>query len=264
MGKLDGKVAIVTGGARGLGRAYAHRLAGMGAKVAVTDLDLKSFEEFESEARSMTGSSTVEEIRSGGGEAIGFEFDIGDRDAVFAVAAEVERKWGRIDVLVANAGGGRGTPAETAASVIPPDLLELVTRMNFYGTVHSCSAVAPAMKAQKSGKIITIASQAAISFGGGTGGYAHYGANKAAIVHYTRYLAQELGPHGINANCMAPGFIATGRVADFLGEEAVGNLRIALRRPGMVEDCAKVLDFLATDLSDYVSGVMIPVDGGMY
>ena len=96
------------------------------------------------------------------------------------------------------------------------------------------------------------------------GGYAHYGANKAAIVHYTRYLAQELGPHGINANCMAPGFIATGRVADFLGEKAVSNLRIALRRPGMVEDCAKVLDFLATDLSDYVSGVMIPVDGGMY
>jgi 3-oxoacyl-[acyl-carrier protein] reductase len=264
MGKLDGKVAIVTGGARGLGRAYAHRLAGMGAKVAVTDLNLKSFEEFASEAKSMTGSSTVDEIKAGGGEAIGFEFDIGDRDAVFAMAAEVEKAWGRIDVLVANAGGGRGTPTETAASVVPPDLLELVTRMNFYGTVHSCSAVAPVMKAQKSGKIVTIASYAGIGTGGGTGNYAHYGANKAAIIHYTRYLAQELGPFGINANCLAPGFIATGRVADFLGDTVISNLRIALRRPGAVEDCARVLDFLTTDLSDYVTGVLIPADGGMY
>jgi 3-oxoacyl-[acyl-carrier protein] reductase len=246
MGKLDGKVAIVTGGARGLGRAYAHRLAGMGAKVAVTDLNLKSFEEFASEAKSMTGSSTVDEIVAGGGEAIGFEFDIGDRDAVFDMAAAVEKAWGRIDVLVANAGGGRGTPAETAASVVPPDLLELVTRMNFFGTVHSCSAVAPVMKAQKSGN------------------YAHYGANKAAIIHYTRYLAQELGPFGINANCLAPGFIATGRVADFIGDRITNTMPIALRRPGAVEDCAKVLDFLTTDLSDYVTGVLIPADGGMY
>jgi 3-oxoacyl-[acyl-carrier protein] reductase len=264
MGKLDGKVAIVTGGARGLGRAYAHRLAGLGAKVAVTDLNLKSFEEFASEARSMTGSSTVDEIISGGSEAMGFEFDIGDRDAVFDMAAEVEKAWGRIDVLVANAGGGRGTPAETAASVIPPDLLELVTRMNFFGTVHSCSAVAPVMKAQKSGKIITIASYAGIGCGGGNGNYAHYGANKAAIIHYTRYLAQELGPFGINANCLAPGLIATGRVAEFVGGKITSAMPIALRRPGLVEDCAKVLDFLATDLSDYVTGVLLPVDGGMH
>jgi 3-oxoacyl-[acyl-carrier protein] reductase len=264
MNKLDGKVAIVTGGARGLGRAYAHRLASLGAKVAVTDLNLKSYTEFEAEASAMTGDSTVDEIKAGGGEALGFEFDIGERAAVFEMAEAVHKAWGRIDILVANAGGGRGTPAETTATLVPPELLELVTRMNFYGTVHSCSAVAPFMKEQKSGKIVTIASYAGIGCGGGNGNYAHYGANKAAIIHYTKYLAQELGPYGINANCLAPGFIATGRVAEFVGTRDTSAMPIALRRPGTVDDCAKVLDFLTTDLSDYVTGILIPVDGGMH
>lgn len=264
MGKLDGKVAIVTGGARGLGRAYALHLAGLGAKVAITDLNLKSYAEFEAEAASMTGDSTIDEITGRGGDALGFEFDIGDRDAVFAMAADVQKKWGRIDVLVANAGGGRGKPMETTAAKVPQDLLELVTRMNFYGTVHSCSAVAPSMIEQKSGKIVTVASYAG-SVAGIGGGYAHYGANKAAIAHYTRYLAQELGPHGITANCIAPGVIATARIVQLVGGGPGGNRGaddIALRRYGSVEDCAKVIEFLTTDLSDYVTGALIPIDGG--
>ena len=264
MGKLDGKVAIVTGAGRGLGRAYALRLAGLGAKVAVTDLDLKSYAEFEAEARAMTADSTVDEIKAMGGEALGFEFDVGERDAVFAMAEGVAKAWGRIDILVANAGGGRGKPRETTATLVPQDLLELVTRMNFYGTVHSCSAVAPLMKAQRSGRIVTVASYAALVAGAG-GGYAHYGANKAAIAHYTRYLAQELGPLGINANCIAPGMIATARIVDLMGGAERGNRAaedVALRRVGTVEDCAKVVEFLTTDLSDYVTGTLIPIDGG--
>ena len=264
MGKLDGKVAIVTGAGRGLGRAYALRLAGLGAKVAVTDLDLKSYAEFEAEARAMTADSTVDEIKAMGGEALGFEFDVGERDAVFAMAEGVAKAWGRIDILVANAGGGRGKPRETTATLVPQDLLELVTRMNFYGTVHSCSAVAPLMKAQRSGRIVTVASYAALVAGTG-GGYAHYGANKAAIAHYTRYLAQELGPFGINANCIAPGMIATARIVDLMGGAERGNRAaedVALRRVGTVEDCAKVVEFLTTDLSDYVTGTLIPIDGG--
>lgn len=264
MGTLDGKVAIVTGAGRGLGRAYALRLARAGANVAVSDLNLKSYQEFDAEAATMTGESTVDEIRALGREALGFEFDVADRDAVFAMVEEVHRTWGRVDVLVANAGGGRGKPGETTASKVPPELFDLVMQMNLYGTYHSCSAVAPIMKAQGSGKIVTVASYAGKVAGIG-GGYAHYGAAKAAIAHYTRYLAQELGPFGITANCIAPGVIATARIVQLVGGSANSNNAaddIALRRYGTPEDCAKVVEFLSTDLSDYVTGALIPIDGG--
>ena len=264
MGKLDGKVAIVTGAARGIGRAYARRLAALGAKVAVTDINLKSYAEYEGEAADMTADSTVDEIRAGGGESLGFEFDIGDRDAVFAMVDDVAKAWGSVDILVANAGGGRGSIAETTATTVAPELLELVTRMNLFGTVHSCSAVAPHMKARRWGRIVTIASIGGLNANVG-GGYAHYGANKAAIAHYTRFLAQELGPWNINCNCIAPGVIETARIVQLLGKHRGNNEvapGIALRRHGTPEDCAKVVEFLCTDLSDYVTGVLIPVDGG--
>jgi 3-oxoacyl-[acyl-carrier protein] reductase len=211
MSKLDGKVAIVTGAARGLGRAYAKRLAGLGAKLAVADINLRSYEEFEAEAKDMTADSTVAEIESSGGTAIGVEVDVTDHEQVEAMVARVVEKWGQVDVLVANAGGGRGRPVDTKASNLDPTLLQLVTAMNLFGTVYTCNAVAPVMKRQRSGKIITVSSVAGTgpSF---DGGYAHYGAAKAAIAHYTRYLTQDLGPFGITANCIAPGVIATGRI----------------------------------------------------
>ncbi len=267
MGKLDGKVAIVTGAARGLGRAYARRLAGLGAKVAVTDINLKSFEEFEAEAQAMTAETTVAEIQAAGGSAIGIELDVCDEKAVSAMVQRVVAEWGRADVLVANAGGGRGRPVDTKASELDPALLHLVTSMNLFGTVYCCNAVEPIMKRQRSGKIITVSSVAGLC-PSTDGGYAHYGAAKAAIAHYTRYLAQDLGPYGINANCIAPGTITTGRiVASVMPGSADANRdrseRVALRRLGTVEDCAKVVEFLATDLSDYVSGVVIPIDGGL-
>ena len=158
MGRLDGKVAIVTGAARGLGRAYAKRLAGLGAKLAVADLDLRSYEKFETEAQDMTGETTVAEIEASGGTALGIEVDVRDNTAVEAMLARILREWGRIDVLVANAGGGRGRPMDTKASSLDPALLHLVTEMNLFGTVYSCSAVAPIMKQQRSGKIITVSS----------------------------------------------------------------------------------------------------------
>jgi 3-oxoacyl-[acyl-carrier protein] reductase len=267
MAKLDGKVAIVTGAARGLGRAYAKRLAGLGAKVAVADLNLHSYEDFETEKRDMTADSTVAEIEATGGAALGIEVDVTDHAAVARMVARVVDSSGRVDVLVANAGGGRGRPIDTKASNLDPALLQLVVGMNLFGTVYTVNAVAPVMKEQRSGKIITVSSVA------GTGpsvdgGYAHYGAAKAAIAHYTRYLAQDLGPYGITANCIAPGVIATGRImATVIPGSVQGNQDrtelVALRRLGTVEDCAKVVEFLATDLSDYVTGAVIPIDGGL-
>lgn len=267
MGKLDGKVAIVTGAARGLGRAYARRIAGLGAKVAVADLNLKSFEEFEAEAKDMTADSTVAEIEAAGGSAIGIELDVCDEAAVNSMVQRVVAEWGRVDILVANAGGGRGRPVDTKASTLDPALLHLVTSMNLYGTVYCCKAVAPIMKQQRSGKIVTVSSVAGLS-SSIDGGYAHYGAAKAAIAHYTKYLAQDLGPYGVTANCIAPGIIGTGRIlATVIPGSATANRdqseRIALRRIGTVEDCAKVVEFLVTDLSDYVTGVVIPIHGGL-
>jgi 3-oxoacyl-[acyl-carrier protein] reductase len=254
MGKLDGKVAIVTGAARGLGRAYAKRLAGLGAKIAVADIDLRSYREFEAEARDMTGEDTVAEI-------------VCDPQAVEAMVARVVAEWGRVDVLVANAGGGRGRPVDTKASTLDPALLQLVTAMNLFGTVYCCNAVAPVMKRQHSGKIVTVSSVAGTA-PSADGGYAHYGAAKAAIAQYTRYLAQDLGPYGITVNCIAPGVIATGRILETVipGSSQSNRDRaelVALRRLGTVEDCAKVVEFLATDLSDYVTGAVIPIDGGL-
>src|SRR5579884_3039896 len=267
MGKLDGQVALVTGAARGLGRAYAKRLAALGAKVAVADIDLHSYREFAAEAADMTGADTAAEIVAMGGSALGITVDVCDPQAVAAMVARVVEEWGRIDVLVANAGGGRGRPVDTKASTLDPALLQLVTAMNLFGTAYSCNAVAPVMKRQHSGKIVTVSSVAGTA-PSADGGYAHYGAAKAAIAHYTRYLAQDLGPYGITVNCIAPGVIATGRILETVipGSSQSNRDRaelVALRRLGTVEDCAKVVEFLATDLSDYVTGAVIPIDGGL-
>jgi 3-oxoacyl-[acyl-carrier protein] reductase len=136
----------------------------------------------------------------------------------------------------------------------------MVVRSNLYGTVYSCIAAAKWMKEQRRGKIVTVSSYAGLVPGRG-GGYAHYGAAKAAIAHYTRYLAQDLGQYGINVNCIAPGYIQTGRIAQLTDGTVVAR-NVALRRVGLPEDCANVIEFLVSEASSYVTGSVIPVDGG--
>src|SRR5208282_4899552 len=187
----------------------------------------------------MTADSTVAEIEAAGGAGLGIEFDVRDHEAAQAMVARVLQERGRVDVLVANAGGGRGRPMDTKASTLDPALLQLVVEMNLFGTVYSCNAVASIMKQQRSGKIITVSSVAGTA-PSADGGYAHYGAAKAAIAHYTRYLAQDLGPFGITANCIAPGLIATGRIMQTVIPGSASSNRdrteqVALRRLGTVE-----------------------------
>ncbi|MCC7363658.1 MAG: SDR family oxidoreductase [Dehalococcoidia bacterium] len=260
---LEGKNALVTGAGRGLGRAYALHLAKLGADVAVLDVNLQSFDEFDAEKALMTADSTMDEVRAIGRRSIGVAADVGDRAALEAAINEVLGQWGRLDIVVCNAGGGLGAPADTKASQTDPELFDAVLKRNLYGTVNTCSLVAPGMKAQGSGKIITVSSQAGRR-ASTDGGYAHYGTAKAGIIMYTRYLAQELGPFGINVNCIAPGFIGTGRLNvmfERAGSDRIAS-QVALRRIGTPEDCARVVGFLAGPDSNYVTGALIPIDGG--
>lgn len=259
---LWGKTALVTGGARGLGRIYALRLADLGADVAVLDANLKSFEDYELEKAAMHGETTMAEIEAIGRRALGMQADVADADAVQAAVDSIIGQWGRLDVVVCNAGGGVGAIEETTPTLMSEEAWHAVMQRNLNGTMYTCRAAIPAMIGQGSGRLITVSSIAGIR-PEPSGGYAHYGTSKAAIAMYTRYLARDVGPHGIPANCIAPGYIRTGRLAsihDAMGPDLLN--KVALRRFGTPEDCAGVVQFLATDLGAYVTGAVIAVDGG--
>lgn len=258
--KLAGKTALVTGAARGIGRVYALHLASLGADVAILDANLKSFEDFALEREAMTAETTMAEIEQAGRRSIGIQADITDSAAVTSAVEELVRQWGRLDIVVCNAGGGGGSHGETTPSQLDDALWDAVIRRNLYGTMYTCRAALAPMKAQGSGRIITISSLLGTRPEPG-GQYAHYGAAKAGIIMYTQYLAREVGPWGVTANCIAPGYIRTGRLAPI--HDSMGDLlgTVGLRRWGTPEDCAGAVEFLATDLGAYVNGVVIQVDG---
>lgn len=276
--KLAGKVALVTGGARGLGRGYALRLAELGADIAIIDRNLKGFEVYDFEKKSMTASTVMDECRNIGVKALGLELDLTDREATNRTVNQIVQEMGRIDICVCNAGGGTykfadeigeaeviaGRRVSEGGDVVttgtpsncPQDMFMRVLSNNLFTCIYTCMAVVPHMKKQKSGKIVTVASSDGV---GARGGYFPYGLSKNAIIYYTRDLAQELGPFNINVNCIAPSIIRTGR----LGDRSHLAKRIPLRKEGTIEDCAKVVEFLCTDLSDYVTGKTIIVGGGI-
>lgn len=261
-GKLKGKVALVTGAGRGLGRAYALRLAGLGADVVINDIRLDSAAEFGEE---LTAESVTAEIEALGGRSLGIECSVADRAAVFAMVDRVVAEFGRLDILICNAGGLAGEVVESFASSVSEADLRATLDRNLMGTIYCCQAASGPMREQRSGKIVTVASQAGLQAQSG-GVYASYGAAKAGISRYTSYLAQELAPFGINVNCIAPAYIKTARLWEiaFKHDAVRENLvaQIPLGRLGTPEDCAKVVEFLCTDLSDYVTGQTISICGG--
>lgn len=247
--KLEGKVALVTGAGRGLGRAYALHLAKLGASVAVNDISLKAHEEYDEK---IGAESVPAEIEAMGVGSRGYESDVTDREQVDAMVVDIYKSFGRLDILVNNAGGALFGRHE----------FKPMFDLNFHGTVHCCEASAEVMKRQKAGKIVNVASQAGMLASLGHS----YATSKAAVIHYTRCLAQDLGPHNIHVNCIAPGYILSSRAIAGGRNEGETKERlvsqIALGRMGMPEDCAKVIEFLVTDLSDYVTGQTLPVCGG--
>jgi NAD(P)-dependent dehydrogenase (short-subunit alcohol dehydrogenase family) len=259
---LAGKAALVTGAARGLGRAYALRLARLGADVAVVDIDLDGAALY---GEKLSAASVSAEVEALGRRSIGIQADLGKSDQATAAVERAIAHFGRLDILVNNAGGAI-TPANRSH---PSEATEEDTRLlfdvNFMSTQFCCKAAIPAMKKLGAGVIVNISSQSGISTYKG-GMIAAYAASKAAVAQYTRYLAAEVGPHGIRANCISPGVMMTARIAQAARERGIGTddelKQIPLRRFGEVEDCAGALEFLVTDLSRYVTGQVISVCGG--
>lgn len=258
---LAGQVALVTGGARGLGAAYALRLADLGAEVGVIDIDLHAYEAFPEDDERLHHQPVQEAIAAAGRGAAAAQADLTDEHQVTAAVAEIESQLGPIGILVANAGGGNmGVGPSRPATELEPEEIRQVFERNVYATMFTCSAVAPAMKKLGRGKIITVASDAALipTF---DGTIAHYGAAKGAIIVYTRYLAAELGPHNINVNAIAPGYIGTGRLMKAFREIGLDEVKsqVSLGRVGTPEECAAAVGMLAGEASDYMSGGVIEI-----
>jgi NAD(P)-dependent dehydrogenase (short-subunit alcohol dehydrogenase family) len=261
MDKLKGKVAIVTGGAGGIGRAYALRLAQLGADVAIIDIDLAVASRY---GEALTAASVMEEVRAFGGRSIGVEADLSQQQQAAAAIEKVAKELGRIEILVNNAGGAITPIDRSRSSDTPLEDTEKLFAVNFYSMVHCCQAAAPHLRKQ-GGAVVNIATSG-VDRTAGNGRLAMYSAAKAAVLRYTQSLAVELGPDGVRVNCISPGIIESARIkaqaaARKLGTDAQARAN-PLRRLGTPEDCAGALEYLVTDLSRYVTGECIRVSGG--
>lgn len=254
--RFKGKRAIVTGGGRGLGRSFARGLAAEGGRVMIagrTEADLRE---------------AAGEIRANGGECAYQRTDVTLPAEVEALVQRTAEAWGGVDILINNAGGSMGVP-KTVIEDIDPEDWDKVVALNMRSVFLCCRAVAPIMKAQGQGKIVNLSSMAGRI--GGTITPLQYSASKAAIITFTRHLAQELGPFGVNVNAVAPSVIPSGpRVRTMweqrLSEEAKNAFlqRTALRRLGTVEEVAGPVLFLCSDQASFITGVTLDVNGGFF
>ena len=246
LGLLNGKTALITGAARGIGKAIALKFAAEGANIAFTDLQIDE-----------NGKATETEIAALGVKCKGYASNAADFGQSAEVVKQVKEEFGSIDILVNNAGitkDGlmlRMTEAQWDAVVG----VNLKSAFNF---IHAC---VPVMMRQRGGSIINMASVVGVH---GNAGQANYAASKAGMIALAKSVAQEMGPKGIRANAIAPGFIDTAMTQE-LSEEIRKEWvsKIPLRRGGQTEDIANTALFLASDLSSYISGQVLQVDGGM-
>ena len=255
MQDFEGKIAIVTGGARGLGLAYARRLAVRGAQVAVLDRDLNAAAAFGEEG---LGDHDV--------GILSVQADLTVRAEIDAAIGRVIERFGKIDILVNNAGGAITSEEASRPSEINEADIKIILDLNLISTIGCCQAVLPIMKQHAHGVIVNTSSMAA-RFVTQNGMHTHYAFAKAAVTTFTRNLAAEVGPFGIRANCISPGIMMTGRMKAMAAKRGVGVAadveRIPLRRLGEPEDCAGVVEFLVSEQARYVTGQCISVCGGL-
>lgn len=243
---LEGKTALITGAARGIGKALALKFASEGANVAFTDLVIDE-----------NGKATEAEIAAYGVKAKGYASNAADFAQTEEVVAEVLKDFGSIDILVNNA----GITKDGLMMRMTEGQWDAVINVNLKSAFNFIHAVLPGMMRQRKGSIINMASVVGVH---GNAGQSNYAASKAGLIALAKSIAQEVGSRGIRANAIAPGFIETAMTAA-LPDEVLADWakKIPLRRAGKPEDIADVAVFLASDLSSYVSGQVIQVDGGM-
>lgn len=246
MGLLEGKVALITGAVRGIGKSIAMAYAREGANVAFTDIVAND-----------TFKATEKELQALGVKAKGYVSDASDFASAEKVVEEVANDFGRIDILVNNAGITR----DTLLMRMTEEQWDLVLKVNLKSAFCMTKAVQKPMLKQRCGSIINMSSVVGVS---GNAGQANYSASKAGMIGFTKSIAKELGSRNIRSNAIAPGFIITDMTAQLSDEVRKSwEQQIPLRRGGTPDDVAKVAVFLASDLSSYVSGQVINVCGGM-
>lgn len=241
---LSGRVALVTGGRRGMGKADAKKLAQAGAKVVVTDINEEECQQ------------VVEEIEADGGQARAYAMDVTDKERIDEVISEVVQEWSRLDILVNNA----GIFDPVAIGDLSEEQWEKTIDINLKGQFLCAQRAAEAMQKNGWGRIINISSIASGEEGVGFPGATHYSASKGGVKGMTETLALELGGEGITVNSIAPGAIDTPMIADQDMEETVNN--IPLGRVGKPEEIANAVLFMASEEASYVTGAVLYVDGG--
>jgi len=246
MSLLNGKIAVITGAARGIGREIAISMAKEGANIAFTDLKLDENME-----------SLEKELNSLGVKAKGYASDASNYDQAEEVANEIQKEFGSIDILVNNAGITR----DSLLMRMDEATWDMVINVNLKSVFNFTKAVQKFMLKQRSGSIINMSSVVGVS---GNAGQANYSASKAGIIGFTKSVAKELGARGIRSNAIAPGFIITDMTAKLPEDVREQWIKgIPLRRGGTPQDVANTCVFLGSELSSYVSGQVINVCGGM-